>query len=99
MPFIQIVEFSTSQPEEMRKLSDKYRADTQDKRRSTRAVFCANRDKPGTYAIIAEFPSYEEAMENSNLPETQQLAQAMGALSDGPATYTNLDVVEVIEGS
>jgi quinol monooxygenase YgiN len=98
MPFIQIVEFSTSKFEEMKALSDKYRADSEGKRASTRAYICADRDEPGHYAVIAEFPSYEAAMENSNLPETQALAEAMGRLADGPASYSNLDVVEVIEG-
>jgi hypothetical protein len=35
-------------------------------------------------------------MENSNLPETEELANAMRELADGPATYTNLDVVDVV---
>jgi quinol monooxygenase YgiN len=99
MPFIQIVEFSTSRFEDMKALSDKYQADTQGRRTSARAMVCANRDQPGRYAVIAEFPSYEAAMENSELPETQELAKAMGDLADGPPTYTNLDVVDVIEGS
>ena len=34
------------------------------------------------------------AMENSNLPVTQDFAQRMMALSDGPPTFYNLDVVE-----
>ena len=94
MPFIQIVSFSTSRFDEMKALSDKYQSDTEGKRRNTRATVCVDRDNPGHYSIIAEFPSYEAAMENSNLPETQELANAMRELADGPATYTNLDVVE-----
>jgi hypothetical protein len=97
MPFIQIVSFSTSHVEEMKALSDKYRADTEGKRTSSKATICADRDNPGRYSIIAEFPSYEAAMENSNLPETEELAKAMRELADGPATYTNLDVIEVMD--
>lgn len=97
MPFIQTVSFATSRFDEMKALSDKYQSDTEGKRTSTRATVCADRDNPNHFTIIAEFPSYEAAMENSNLPETQELAKAMRALADGPATYTNLDVVEVIE--
>jgi hypothetical protein len=40
------------------------------------------------------FDSYESAMENSNLPVTQEFAQRMMALSDGPPSFFNLDVVE-----
>ena len=97
MPFIQIVSFSTSHVEEMKALSDKYRADTEGKRTSSKATICADRDNPGRYSIIAEFPSYEAAMENSNLPETEELAKAMRELADGPATYANLDVIEVMD--
>ncbi len=97
MSFIQIVSFSTSRFEEMKALSDKYQADTEGKRTSTKATICADRDNAGRFTIIAEFPSYEAAMENSNLPETEELANAMRELADGPATYTNLDVIEVVD--
>ena len=97
MSFVQIVSFSTSKFDEMKALSDKYRADTEGKRTSTKATICADRDNAGRFTIIAEFPSYEAAMENSNLPETEELANAMRELADGPATYTNLDVIEVVE--
>ena len=43
------------------------------------------------------FDSYEEAMENSNLPVTQQFAAKMMALTDGEPTFHNLDVVETVE--
>ncbi len=33
-------------------------------------------------------------MRNSELPETQALAEKMGALVDGPPTFVDLDVVE-----
>ena len=97
MPFIQIVSFSTSHVEEMKALSDKYRADTEGKRTSSKATICADRDNPGRYSIIAEFPSYEAAMENSNLPETEALAEEMAKLADGPATYHNLEVLHTYE--
>jgi hypothetical protein len=96
MPFIQIVSFSTSRFDEVKALSDKFEADTEGRRTDTKATICADRDNPGRYAIVVEFPSYEAAMENSNLPETKELANAMRELADGPATYTNLDVIEVM---
>ena len=43
--------------------------------------------------VIVEFPSYEAAMENSNLPETEALAEEMAKRADGPATYYNLEVL------
>jgi hypothetical protein len=58
----------------------------------------ADRDNPGGYFVIAEFPSYEEAMKNSELPETKEFAAKQQELSYGPRTFHNLDVLEVQEG-
>jgi hypothetical protein len=44
---------------------------------------------------IVEFPSYEEAMENSNLPETAEFSERVAKLCQGPATFRNLDVRRV----
>jgi hypothetical protein len=94
--FIQIVEYTTSRPDEMRAISERFR----DQRRGTgptivRGTVTADRDRPGTYLSIVEFPSYEEAMANSELPETTEFAEAMARLCDGPPRFYNLDVQEV----
>jgi len=44
-----------------------------------------------------EFPSYEAAMANSELPETAALSQKIAELCDGPITFRNLDVRSVEE--
>ena len=49
--------------------------------------------EPGHYLVIAEFASYESAMRNSEHPATQEFAQRMAELCDGPPTFYNLDVV------
>lgn len=97
MAFIQIVEFTTQKPDEVRALGNKYQADTEGKRTSRRVAVCADRDNPGRVLIIAEFDSYESAMENSNLPETQAMAAEMQQLLDGPPTFHNLDIVERLD--
>jgi hypothetical protein len=45
-----------------------------------------------------EFPSYEAAMKNNELPETAAMAEKMAAICDGPPTFYNLDLVETQEG-
>ena len=40
------------------------------------------------------FDSYEQAMENSNHPVTQDFSKKMMALAEGAPTFYNLDVVE-----
>jgi quinol monooxygenase YgiN len=93
MAFIQIVEFRSSQRAEVERLSHQYDEDTKDTRTVEVAKLCFDRDDPNHYMVIAEFPSYEAAMENSNLPETEALAEEMGKLADGPATYYNLEIL------
>ena len=94
MAFIQIVEITTTKPDELQKLSADYQTKTEGKRTSRRVAVCADRDKPGRYLIIAEFDSYESAMENSNLAETEELAEEMRAFVDGPPAFHSLEVLE-----
>lgn len=92
MGFIQIVEFTTDKIDEMRELGRQYEAENG--RRDVNGAVYKDRDREDTYLVIAEFDSYEAAMENSNRPETQALAEQMGKLASGPASYRNLDLVE-----
>jgi quinol monooxygenase YgiN len=91
--FIQIIEFTTSQAGELGSLLDEWLERTQGKRTGTRGVEARDRDRPNTYVRIVEFPSYEAAMANSELPETAEFAARMAELCDGPPTFRNLDVL------
>jgi hypothetical protein len=46
------------------------------------------------FMILAFFDSYESAMENSELPQTQEYAGKMRELMDGEPTFYDLDVIE-----
>ena len=92
--FVQIIQFKTSKIEEIRKLGDEWEAAAGDARTPTRVVLCSDRDNPGHYVNIVFFDSYEEAMENSNLPQTHEFSQKMMALGDGPPKFYNLDVID-----
>ena len=94
MGFVQIIEFRTSKPDEMRKVGDEWEQQAGDESTSRRRMLTQDRDNPGRYLNIVFFDSYESAMENSNLPETNEFAQKMMELVDGPPTFHNLDVVE-----
>ncbi|HEX2023126.1 MAG TPA: hypothetical protein VHF00_00335 [Acidimicrobiales bacterium] len=98
MGFIQLVEFTTTNTDQIRELGEQFQRDTEGKRTSLRAMICADRDIPDRYVVVAEFPSYEEAMANSELPETQEFSAAMSELVQGPPSYRNLDVIESWEG-
>lgn len=53
----------------------------------------ADRADPRHLVEIVEFASYEDAMKNSALPETDRIFREMVALCDEPPTFTDLDVV------
>jgi hypothetical protein len=93
MKFLQIIEFKTSKYDEVDKLMDEWMAATTGTRTPTHEFTCSDRDQSGTYLQIVEFPSYEEAMRNSAMPETDAFAARIGALCDGPPIFRNLDVV------
>jgi hypothetical protein len=95
MSFVQIVEFNTSRIDEIKAVEEQWRKETAGKRPSARVTICKDRDREGHYYVIAEFPSYEEAMRNSNLPETDGMSRQMANLTDGPPGFTNLDVLDV----
>ena len=96
MRFVQIVEFRSGNIDEIRERGRQYNAET-GAGRVNEAVLAADRDNPGRYFVIAQFESYEAAMENSERPETQALAADMARLADGPPTFYNLDVVETFD--
>jgi quinol monooxygenase YgiN len=98
--FVQIIEFKTSQPNEVRALADEFRAESAASSGAipvTRGTFTQDRDRPGVYLNMVEFESYDAAMANSNRPETQKFAERMAELCDGPPKFLNLDIVEVWE--
>jgi hypothetical protein len=97
MPFVQIIELITSKPDEVEALVGEWLAQTMGRRTAKRGTFTRDRDRADTYVQIVEFPSYEDAMANSDLPETAALAEQLAALCDGPIAFRNLDVRSVEE--
>src|SRR5207244_11787359 len=93
MPFIQIIEYKTSKIDDLNAALDGWLAATKGKRAASRGVQTKDRDTTNTYVQIVEFPSYEEAMANSNLPETSEFAANLASLCDGPPQFRNLEVL------
>ena len=94
MAFVQVIEYSTSKFDEMKKVGDDWEAAAGGDSKARRRVLCQDRDRPGHYVNIVFFDSYEEAMENSNLPVTKEFSQKMMSLAEGEPRFYNLDVVE-----
>lgn len=94
MTFVQIIEYETSRADEMQQLFEEWAQSTEGKRTATREVHSKDHDKPTHYVEIVEFPSYEQAMVNNDLPETKRMAERFRSLCTGEPRFMNLDVVD-----
>lgn len=93
MKFMQIIEYRTTRFDEASKVVDTWLAQTEGKRTTAQGFTGRDREQPATYVDVIVFPSYEDAMRNNDLPETQALAEKLASLCDGAVTFHNLDVV------
>jgi quinol monooxygenase YgiN len=93
MAFFQMVEFTTSKFDEVQAVGERFEKETAGKRTARKVRVGKDRDQANRYYTLVEFDSYESAMENSNLPETQALAKEMAELCDGPPSFRNIDIV------
>ncbi|MET8167029.1 ester cyclase [Streptomyces sp. NPDC005329] len=93
MTFVQLIDCKTSRFDEMDRLMDTWVEQTKGKRTASHAVVGKDRSDASHFIEIVEFPSYEEAMRNSNLPETDKVFRELVALCDEMPTFTDLDVV------
>jgi quinol monooxygenase YgiN len=93
MSFVQLIEFKSSHPDELNDLISRWMTETKGTRTTTHAMVMSDRENPGTYVEIIEFPSYEAAMKNSNPPQTSKFAEQMRSLCDAPPVFHNLEVM------
>ncbi|WP_405971452.1 hypothetical protein OG496_16980 [Streptomyces sp. NBC_00988] len=96
--FVQIVDFETDRFDEMQAV-----AEEADKRMAGRAggpthrLVLRDRNNPGHVLVVIEFDSYEDAMRNSQEPETGKMAEQMAALCTRPPSFTDCDVLDMTE--
>lgn len=93
MTFMQIIEYETDRADEIDALLDEWASVTEGKRTATHETHARDRDNPSHFVDVVEFPSYEEAMRNSDLPETRRFAGEIGALCSTGPRFLNLDVM------
>jgi quinol monooxygenase YgiN len=97
MRFIQFIEFETDNIDSFAAEVDRWAEESADWRTASRATLCADRDNPGSYVHIVEFPSYEAAMANSNDPRTNEFAVRMASMTGEGRKFRNFDVLKVSE--
>ncbi|MQY18210.1 cupin domain-containing protein [Nocardia macrotermitis] len=91
--FVQAIEFTTMHIDEFNEKLDAWLAATAGKRTAMHGMETKDRDRANTYMQMVEFPSYAEAMRNSDLPETSRFAAELAELCEGPAVFRNLDLL------
>jgi hypothetical protein len=97
MAFVQIIEMTTTKVPEIEELMSAWMAATEGRRSARRSLLAKDRERADTYVQVVEFPSYEEAMANSALPETSAFAEQLSALCVSGPTFRNLDLVRMDE--
>lgn len=93
MAFIQFIEMRTKNVDEIMKLDAEWEKATEGKRTLRRSIVGRDRNDPERHVILAFFDDYESAMQNSNLPETQEFAAKQTALADS-VQFLDLDVID-----
>ncbi|MFK4144330.1 ester cyclase [Streptomyces sp. NPDC004065] len=93
MTFVQLIECRTNRLDEMNRLIDTWVERTGGRRTATHAMVGKDRSDAAHVVELVEFPSYEEAVRNSKLPETDETFRNMIALCEETPSFTDLDVV------
>jgi hypothetical protein len=98
MKFVQIIDFETERIDEMRELAHETEQRLADRSGGpVRRLVLKDRGRPNRYLVMIEFDSYEEAMRNSDYPETTKFAEQMAALCTRPPSFTDCDVQEMTD--
>jgi hypothetical protein len=82
MSFVQVIDFTTSRYDEVGDIMDQWTAATREKRTPTRWLIGRDRDRANHFIEVVEFASYDAAMRNNALPETQMFSQRISDVCD-----------------
>ncbi len=96
MGFVQIVDYHASDLDAIRAVEARWDEETRGERTARRTFLCQDRADPSHLVNVVFFDSYESAMENSELPKTQELAGEMRRAAQGDPTFLDLEVIDEI---
>ncbi len=91
--FVQMIEVRTDRFDELERLHERWLADTVGERTTSQEWVCRDRDTEDTYVILVEFPSFEAAQVNNDLPATGRISAGVSRLAQGEPGFRNLDVI------
>ncbi len=90
--FLQLIEFHAGDPDRFMALAGEWRDRIGSDATARWAVVGADRDRPDTYVEVVAFPDFDSAMRNSEHPATSEFAKKLQEVTDGEASFRNLDV-------
>ncbi len=93
MKFIQLIDYKTTRVDEVQALLTRWIEATGGIRTATRTTVGRDRNDPAHFIEILQFPSYEEAARNSNLPETNKVHEEFASLCVEDPKFINLDII------
>jgi hypothetical protein len=94
MAFVQVIEFKTDDIAPVKATDESWQRATEGKRTARRQMLARDHNDPDRYFALVFFDSYESAMANSKLPETQEAANKYMALTEGEPTFYDLDIID-----
>lgn len=93
MKFIQLIDYKTTRVDDVQALLTRWIETTGGIRTATRTTVGRDRNDPAHFIEILQFPDYEEALRNSNLPETNTIHEEFASLCVEYPRFINLDVI------
>ncbi|MGY1637117.1 DUF1059 domain-containing protein [Geodermatophilus sp. SYSU D00742] len=94
--FVQLIEFHARDLEGFRRLGEEWRERMGRETTARWIVVTSDRDRPHTYVQMVGFPDHASAMRNSEHPVTTDISKRMQEVTEGEASFRNLDVVELV---
>ena len=98
MGFVQIIKLRSDRFDDLEAAHDEWRAATEGQRTVVREMLCQDRDDPGTYWMIVEFPDHAAAERNNDLEATGRIAQRLADVASSGPEFVNLDLLRVDVG-
>jgi plasmid stability protein len=90
--FVQLFEFHTDRIDEWSAIQERFRVGIGAERATRWSILGTDRDRPGTFVAIVEFPSYPAAMGNSGHAATQTFLKELQEICTDEPGFRNLDV-------
>jgi hypothetical protein len=94
--FIQFVEFEATDIDALATELKRFQVEHPGVLTASASTITEDRDRPGTYISIVEFPSYEKAMEQQVNPASSEFSANLANIMSGPPRFRNLDVRSVL---